>query len=57
MFILVIGLVSRMFEYNTGLTLKALVLSLCGLGIIAAGLWFEYRVKLPVQAVLKESNG
>ena len=57
MFILVIGLVSRMFEYNTGLTLKALVLSLCGLGIIAAGLWFEYRVKPPVQAVLKESNG
>ncbi|NJN23863.1 MAG: hypothetical protein HC810_05010 [Acaryochloridaceae cyanobacterium RL_2_7] len=55
MFILVIGLISRIFEYNTGLTLKAVVLSLCGLGIIAAGLWFEYRVKPPVTATLPES--
>ena len=54
MILLVLGLMSRMFEYNTDLTLKAIVLCLCGLGIIAAGLWFEYRVKQPIQPALPE---
>ncbi|MGB3509076.1 MAG: DUF2157 domain-containing protein, partial [Microcoleaceae cyanobacterium] len=31
----------RTFEYNTGLLLKSFVFILCGLGVIAAGLWFE----------------
>ena len=39
--IVVIGIVTRMFEYNTDLLLKAAVLGLCGIGIIGAGLWFE----------------
>lgn len=39
--IVVIGLITRMFEYNTDLLFKAAVLALCGIGIIAAGLWFE----------------
>ncbi|MCM1981448.1 hypothetical protein QQ91_0001200, partial [Lyngbya confervoides BDU141951] len=41
MSLLVLGIISRMFEYNTGLILKAIVLILCGIGVIAAGLWFE----------------
>ncbi len=43
--IVVIGLVSRMFEYDTGLMLKALVLGACGIGIIVAGLWFEKKAR------------
>ena len=39
--LLVLQLVSRMLEYDTGLLFKALILFLCGVGIIAAGLWFE----------------
>lgn len=43
--IVVLGIVTRMFEYNTGLMLKALVLAACGIGIIAAGLWFEKKAR------------
>ena len=42
--IVVIGLMSRVFEYNTGLTLKALVLAICGILVIVAGLWFERQL-------------
>jgi uncharacterized membrane protein len=35
----------RMLEYDTNLLLKAFVLFLCGIGAIAAGLWFERYVK------------
>ncbi|NEZ64748.1 DUF2157 domain-containing protein [Leptolyngbyaceae cyanobacterium CCMR0082] len=45
MVLLVLGLLSRLFEYNTDLMLKAVVLVLCGIGIIVAGLWFEHRLK------------
>jgi uncharacterized membrane protein len=41
MSLLVIGIISRMLEYNTGLLLKSFVFLLCGIGIIVAGLWFE----------------
>ncbi len=41
MVLLVLGIVSRIFEYDTGLLLKSFVLVLCGIGVIAAGLWFE----------------
>jgi hypothetical protein len=34
-----------MLEYDTNLVLKAFVLFLCGIGAIAAGLWFERYVK------------
>ncbi len=35
---------SRTFEYETGLLLKSLVLILCGIGVMVAGVWFErYR--------------
>lgn len=43
--IVVIGLVTRMFEYDTDLLLKALVLGVCGIGIIVAGLWFEKKAR------------
>ena len=39
--LLTIQIVSRTFEYNTGLLLKSLVFILCGVGVIAAGLWYE----------------
>ncbi len=44
--IVVISLMSRMFEYDTELILKALVLVACGLAVILAGLWFEKQTKL-----------
>lgn len=43
MVLLVLGIVSRSLEYNTGLILKSVVLIACGVGIIVAGLWFERR--------------
>lgn len=36
-----IQLAARMLEYETGLLLKAIVLFVCGVAVIAAGLWFE----------------
>jgi len=44
--LLVLGIATRMLEYNTGLLLKAFVFAACGLGIIFAGLWFERRVQV-----------
>jgi TRAP-type C4-dicarboxylate transport system permease small subunit len=32
---------SRMLEYQTDLLLKSVILFLCGLAIVVAGLWFE----------------
>jgi uncharacterized membrane protein len=46
MVLLVLGITSRIFEYNTDLILKALVLIGCGIGIILAGIWFE-RLQKP----------
>lgn len=43
MVLLVLGIISRSLEYNTGLILKSVVLVACGVGIIVAGLWFERR--------------
>lgn len=34
-------IISRLFEYNTELLLKSFVFVLCGIGVIAAGIWFE----------------
>lgn len=45
MSLLVLGIVSRMLEYNTDLLLKAFVLALCGISVIIAGLWFERHLK------------
>lgn len=45
----VIGLMSRMFEYDTELLLKAIVLALCGIAVIAAGLWFEKKTKSSIK--------
>ncbi|NET90122.1 MAG: DUF2157 domain-containing protein [Kamptonema sp. SIO1D9] len=55
--LLVLQIFTRMFEYNTELVFKAIVLFLCGIGIIVAGLWFErYLRNLPPSAtVTKES--
>ncbi|WP_280949143.1 hypothetical protein [Limnospira maxima] len=36
-----------MFEYETELLLKALVLVLCGIAVIIAGLWFEKNLSRP----------
>jgi uncharacterized membrane protein len=45
MVLLVLGIISRMLEYDTGLLLKALVFVLCGIGIILAGLRFERSLR------------
>lgn len=41
MILVALQILSRLLEYETGLLLKSLVLSLCGIGVIIAGLWFE----------------
>jgi len=38
-------IISRMLEYNTGLLLKSIVFIICGLGVMAAGFWFEKQLK------------
>ncbi|MEM8639663.1 MAG: DUF2157 domain-containing protein [Cyanobacteria bacterium P01_G01_bin.54] len=50
--LLVVQIMARMLEYDTGLLAKALVLFICGIGIIVAGLWFERYVRRlePVQS-------
>ena len=39
--LITLQIISRVFEYNTELLLKSFVFVLCGIGVIAAGLWFE----------------
>ncbi|MGK7921598.1 MAG: DUF2157 domain-containing protein [Trichodesmium sp.] len=39
--LLTLQIISRTFEYNTGLLLKSFVFILCGVGVITAGLWYE----------------
>lgn len=56
MVLLVLQITSRMFEYDTELLLKALVFVICGVAIIAAGLWFERQLKAAkAKASLTES--
>lgn len=49
MVLLVLGIMTRMVEYNTDLLLKALAFALCGFGVILAGIWFERHLK-PAQS-------
>lgn len=42
--LLSLQVLSRMFEYNTGLLTKAFVLFICGVAVIMAGIWFEKRL-------------
>lgn len=46
MILLVLSILSRMVEYDTGLLLKAIGFILCGVGVITAGIWYERRIKL-----------
>jgi uncharacterized membrane protein len=45
MTLLVLGVISRMLEYDTELLFKSIVFALCGVGVIAAGLWFERNIR------------
>jgi len=45
MVLLVLQIISRMFEYETELLLKAFVFVICGVAIIASGMWFERGLK------------
>jgi uncharacterized membrane protein len=48
MVLITLQIISRLFEYNTELLLKSFVFVLCGIGVIAAGLWFErHFAKIP----------
>ncbi|MBW4661041.1 MAG: DUF2157 domain-containing protein [Drouetiella hepatica Uher 2000/2452] len=44
MSLLVLGILSRMLEYDTGLLLKSVAFALCGVGVILSGLWFERKI-------------
>ncbi|WP_088890203.1 DUF2157 domain-containing protein [Leptolyngbya ohadii] len=43
--LLTLQILSRTLEYDTGLLVKSLAFLLCGIGIIAIGLWFERHVR------------
>ncbi|GAB4369909.1 MAG: hypothetical protein Kow00121_10160 [Elainellaceae cyanobacterium] len=45
MVLLVLGIVTRMLEYNTDLLLKSIVFAICGVSVIGAGLWFERNAR------------
>lgn len=45
MVLLVLGILCRTLEYDTGLLLKSIVFAICGVGVILAGLWFERATK------------
>jgi len=51
MVLLILGITTRMLEYNTGLLLKSIVFILCGIGVIAAGLWFERSTKSTTRSI------
>jgi uncharacterized membrane protein len=55
MLLLVLGILSRMLEYDTALLLKAFVFVLCGVGVIAAGLYFERNLK-PAKTALPATS-
>lgn len=55
MLLLVLGILSRMLEYDTALLLKAFVFVLCGVGVIAAGLYFERNLK-PANSALPANS-
>lgn len=42
---LTLQILSRVLEYETGLLVKSLVFVICGVGVIAVGLWFERYVR------------
>lgn len=44
MVLLIVGIMTRTLEYNTGLITKAIVFAVCGVGVILAGLWFERNI-------------
>jgi uncharacterized membrane protein len=56
MVLLTLQILSRMLEYNTDLLFKSFVLFLCGLGVIAAGLWFERYLRTKLQGTEAEST-
>lgn len=53
--LLTMQILSRLLEYETGLLLKSLVFVLCGVGVIAAGLWFE-RYAVTIAPSLPEES-
>lgn len=42
---LILQILSRILEYDTGLLLKSVVFLLCGVGVMFVGLWFERYVR------------
>ena len=54
--LLTLQIISRTFEYNTGLLLKSFVFILCGLGVIAAGLWFERHLSSSSSSLSRQNE-
>lgn len=56
MTLLILGIITRMLEYDTGLLLKSIVFILCGIGVIAAGLWFERSTQSTTRSTPAQEN-
>lgn len=56
MVLLILSIISRSLEYDTGLLLKAIVFAVCGVGVIVAGLRFERKVRPPRSPSLPYSS-
>lgn len=56
MVLLVLSIISRTLEYDTGLLLKAIVFAVCGVGVILAGLRFERTAHSPRSSSLPPSS-
>jgi uncharacterized membrane protein len=55
MVLLILGIISRTLEYDTGLLLKAIVFAICGVGVMVAGLRFERKTHPPRSSSLPHS--
>lgn len=62
--LLILQIISRVFEYETGLLIKSFTFLVCGIGIIVIGLWFERYVRALIpqsgqslQAINSEEDG
>lgn len=49
--LLIVQILSRLLEYETTLIMKSCICVLCGISAIAAGLWFEHRIRFQTAKV------
>ncbi|MGF1537791.1 MAG: DUF2157 domain-containing protein [Elainellaceae cyanobacterium] len=54
--LLVLQIISRVLEYNTGLLVKSAVFLACGVAVIVLGLWFERFIRPSDRAIANRST-